>query len=125
MPTLAVYGIIALLILGSLSGIAYKIHDAGYQSAKAECERAAIAQRDEEAKQTHTAATKKEKEDAKAKVVYRTITKHVDREVEKPVYRNVCFEPNGVQLVNDALSGKQAATASKPDGAVRRVAPTK
>lgn len=111
---LIVYLIAGAAILGMLSLIAYRIHDAGYQQAKAECERAAAAQREKEQKQANTAATKLEKDNAKAKIVYRTITKTVDKIVERPVYRNVCLDADGLHSVNAALAGA-LTPAAEPD----------
>ena len=105
MPSLLLYGLLALAVLGALSGIAYKIHDAGYEQAKLECTEAAAAQRAAEATVAAAAATKKESGDAKARVIYRTITRDVDRIVERPVYRNVCLDSDGLRSVNAALSG--------------------
>jgi hypothetical protein len=45
----------------------------------------------------------------------RTIIREREKIVEMPVYRNVCFEPLGVQLANDAKNGR---VTSKPDAAV-------
>lgn len=40
------------------------------------------------------------------KIVYKTITQQVDRIVARNVYRNICIDDSGVQLVNAALAGK-------------------
>jgi len=125
LPSLLLYGFLALAIIGSLGGISYKIHDAGYQQAKQECERAAAEQREAEAKQASKAATKLEASDAKAKVVYRTIRQTVDKVVEKPVYRNVCLDDPGLRVANDALSGRAPAATAKPDGTVPGAVPAK
>jgi hypothetical protein len=44
-----------------------------------------------------------EKDKEEARVVYRTITKTVDKIVEKPVYLNQCFEEEGLEQINKAL----------------------
>ena len=49
----------------------------------------------------------------------RTIAKFVDRIVEKPVYRNVCLDVDGLRAANEALTRK-APTGGQPDGAVPR-----
>lgn len=56
-----------------------------------------------------------ELEDARsqAAVKYRTITKEVQRVVEKPVYRDVCLDSDGLRLANDAL---RKALPPKPAG---------
>lgn len=58
-----------------------------------------------------------EKARAHREVVYRTITKEVDKLVERPVYRNVCLDDDGLQRINEALTGAPAV-ASQPDPAV-------
>jgi hypothetical protein len=68
-------------------------------AAKAETEKKA-----EEAK-ANTASTQLETKAAAAQVIYRTITRNVDRVVTKPVYSNVCLEPEGLAIANAALAG--------------------
>lgn len=57
-------------------------------------------------------------------VVYRTITRRVEKVVERDVYRNVCLDDDGVRLVNSALAGRadpgQPAAAVPAAGAAGR-----
>lgn len=39
------------------------------------------------------------------RVVYQTITQTVDRIVDRPVYRNVCLDDDGVRAINAAVRG--------------------
>ena len=112
--SIILYGLIALAVLGTLSGIAYKIRESGKDAIRVEWAEANRAQRERDAKQASTAATKLEVSNVKAKVVYRTITREVDKIVEKEVYRHVCFDADGVRLANAALRG-EIAPAAKPD----------
>ena len=43
---------------------------------------------------------------ADREVQYATITKTVDRVVDRPVYHNVCLDPDGLRSINAALAGK-------------------
>lgn len=52
-----------------------------------------------------------EDERRKNKVVYRTITKEVEKIIDRPIYSNQCFDDDGVRLYNDALKG---TNSSKP-----------
>ena len=45
-----------------------------------------------------------------------TIIREREKIVELPVYRNICLEPRGVQLANDAKNGR---ISSKPDAALQ------
>ncbi|MBF0270307.1 MAG: hypothetical protein HQL44_17135 [Alphaproteobacteria bacterium] len=54
------------------------------------------------------------------RIVYRDITREVDKIVERPVYRADCLDADGLRLVNRALAG-QAAAARQPDQPVPAV----
>ncbi|MBX3490918.1 hypothetical protein [Parvibaculum sp.] len=75
--------------------------------------------KDAEAEKAHGAATELEKESADAEIVYREITVEVDRIVERPVYRDRCFDDDGLRAANRALAGPRAA-AAEPDRPVPR-----
>ena len=115
--SIVLYLVLALAILGMLAGIGYKVRQAGYDAAKLECEQAAAAQREREAKQAAEAATGLETKREKAKIIYKTITERVNVEVEKPVYRNVCFTDDGMRIANAALAGTIPGSA-KPNAAL-------
>lgn len=40
-------------------------------------------------------------------VEYRTITKYVDRIIDRPVYRNQCFDADGVRQLNEFIIGSR------------------
>lgn len=46
-----------------------------------------------------------------------TITREVEHVVEKPVYRNVCLDPDGLRLIGRAITGTDDA-AGKPGDTV-------
>jgi hypothetical protein len=50
-------------------------------------------------------ATRLEDHRVRTEIKYRTITKTVEKLVERPVYRDVCFDDDGLHLVNTALTG--------------------
>lgn len=111
---LIVYAVLALAILGTLAGIGYSIRKAGMDAVRAEWAEANRLQREKEAAQAGKAAEKLEGKREKAKVIYRTITKEVDKVVERPVYRNVCLEPDGLRIARCAIRG-EGADSCKPD----------
>lgn len=57
------------------------------------------------------AATDLETEDAEAEIIYRTITRDVERIVERPVYLNRCLDDDGLSIARAALAGPAAFTA--------------
>lgn len=73
--------------------------------------------REREAAAGTTAATGLEVDRGKAKIIYRTITKEVDKIVLRDVYRNICFDDDGLRAANTALIGA-LTSAAKPDRAV-------
>lgn len=109
-----IYAVVALGIIGALGLIGSKIYTAGGDAVRLEWADANRQQREAEAKQANQAAEKKEQGDAKAKVVYRTITQTVDKYIDRPVYRNVCLDADGLRDVNTALSGA-LTPAAQPD----------
>ncbi len=115
MPTLLLYGLLALGIIGSLGGIGYNIHHAGYEEGKQECLEAAVAQAKREQEASAKAAKDLADERAKTKVVIQKRTVYVDKIVDRPVYRNQCFDADGLRCLNAAINGTDAA-GCKPDG---------
>jgi hypothetical protein len=112
--SILLYAILAIVILGILAGIGRSIYSAGAKAVRLEWEEANRIQREREAKQANEAATKVEVKSAKAKIVYRTITEQVDKYIDRPVYRNICFDADGLRDANTALLGTSAPPA-KPD----------
>jgi Tfp pilus assembly major pilin PilA len=120
--TILVYGLIALAILGVLSGIAWKIYSAGQTAKQVEWGKAAAQQTRKETAQSTHAATQLEAKNAESKVVYKTITRTVDKYIDRPVYRTECFDADGLRDANAALNG-QAAAPPKPDYSMPRPDP--
>lgn len=118
------YIILAIVIAFAVTnaGSYFKGHSNGSESVQVKWDKAVADQAEKERKQADGAITKLETGNAKAKVVYRTITNTVDKVVEKPVYRNVCLESDGLLLANQALTGTLTPTG-KPDDTLPRLKP--
>ena len=108
----------------ALAGIYLYGRSEGAKSVRLEWEEATRVQREKEAQRAAEAATELEKVKTKTKVVYRTITQEVDRVVEKPIYRDVCLDPDGLRLANAALVGA-LTPAAQPDSEMRGIDPAK
>lgn len=128
--SLLAYGLVALAIITALGGIGYKIHDSGYKSAQLACAEEKEAQRkaDEAAQQILdnqwlAAAQQLEKARGEKRIVYRTITQSIDKYIDRPVYRNVCLDADGLRDANAALSG--ATLPAKPADSVPATPPTR
>jgi len=102
------------LVTIAIGMIYQKGYAAGEAKVKLAWEQANRDQREAEMNQAGKAASGLEDKRAKREVVTRTITQYVDRLVDRPVYRNVCLDADGVCLVNAAISGK-SPDSCKPD----------
>lgn len=126
--TLLLYAGAALAVMAVLWG-AYKWVDTSWETTagiergtktkQAEWDEAKRVQREQEAKKIAEATTKQEVQREKIKTVYRTITKNVDRYIDRPVYRAACFDELGMRDINAALRGPDAP-AGKPDSGLPR-----
>lgn len=117
------FGLSPYLLIGALlSGIALGVGgyfkgdaDAAnrYKLTISQMQAAAEAQvqkvRDANIAQANAAVASLESQDAKSRIVYRTIHDTVDRIVEKPVYKNSCLDADGLTLANAALGGTSVA----------------
>ncbi len=118
MPNLYVYGAAVVLTLLLFGGVYWKGHSDASDSCDARVT-ALLAESSarERIAQQHAidASTQLEVARAKVQVRYKTITKDVERIVERPVYRSVCFDADGVRLANTALTGTPAASRLPAD----------
>lgn len=55
-------------------------------------------------KRTYDASTQLEASREKTRTVFKRIEVEVDRIVERPVYRNVCFDDDGMRELADAIN---------------------
>ena len=115
-----IYAYIAavVLILGAFGATYLYGRSAGTDSVRLEWEEASRVQRAREAATANEAALRLEGSREKERVVFKTITRSVDRLVDRPVYRNVCLDDDGLRLARCAIRGEGADTC-KPDQPVR------
>ena len=117
------YAIAAIVLLGMVGTGVYKIKQWGANEVRAEWAAVNEAARKAEAAKGDAAAKGLEVDRGKTRIIFKTITQTVDREVEKLVYRDVCLPPSGLCLANAALLGKSADTC-KPDQSLPAPKPT-
>jgi hypothetical protein len=58
------------------------------------------------------AAVGHETDKTSIRTVFRTITKEVAHVVEKPVYRNVCLDADGLRVLSTAINGGPTASVT-------------
>lgn len=110
-------GAAVLLIGGAFTG-GYKVCDWRWKAAMLEESERQKAATKEDAERMNTVALMAEVRKDEARVVYKTITKRVDRIVDRPIYvTGVCLDADGLQLAQAAITG-QAPDPGKPDPAL-------
>ena len=114
---LLLYGFVALAIMAAVGTGVYKVKKWGADEVRAEWSAANDKARAEEAAKGDAAAKGLEADREKTKTIFRTITKAVDRIVDRPIYRSVCLDADGLRLARCAIDGK-SADSCKPDSPV-------
>lgn len=118
--TILLYLIAGIAFLAMLYGLVYWVDThwetkagvaRGESTKQAEWAAAVAKQRADEEEKIGDASTKKEAGDANAKIVYRTITRTVDKYIDRPIYRNECLDDDGLRDANRALGGPGGAAA--------------
>lgn len=122
MPTIIVYALIAIAVMGMIGTGVYKVKQWGGNEVRAEWDADKAATRAREAAASAKAAADLEKSRNERKVVIQTRTRYVDKLVDRPVYRNVCVDADGLRCLTAAIDGKDAA-GCKPDGTMPAAKP--
>ena len=125
MIRLLLYGFLALSILGMIGTGVYKVKQWGANEVRAEWAQAVKEQQERETAQIAGAATKREEDRAKAKVIYKTIKERVVEYIDRPVYSTVCIDSDGMRDVNAALLGKSASSTEFDGGVPTPAAPNR
>jgi hypothetical protein len=105
-----------------LGGIGYKVRESGKDAIRVEWAASEAAARKRESEASAKAAADLAEERAKTKVVIQKRTVYVDKIVDRPVYRNQCFDADGLRCLNAAIVGSDAA-GCKPDSAMPATKP--
>ena len=114
--------LIACLVVGFAAGVKYH---AGWDAIKENARQ--VNQRATERLQrqnSNTAAVAHESDKVRIETEYRDVIKEVQRVVEKPVYRNVCLDPDGLSVIGDALA-RAYNDPGEPGNAVPKAATPK
>ena len=106
----------AAVVAGALAfGGAWRVQDWRFGAKEKERLEQEAELRRMNAKRVDTAAVNHENFKERERVVYQTITETVDRIVERPVYRNVCLDDDGVRALNAAIRGAADPGIPAPD----------
>lgn len=102
-----IYTHIAALILGlAVGGIgAWNVQAWRADSAELKRTQAAKTAFLRREKEAYAPSVAHEQFKQRERVVYEVITETVDKIIERPVYRNVCIDPDGLRSLNAAVRG--------------------
>ena len=103
---MAIYTHTAAALVGAAIafGGAWKVQDWRYGAIEAKRLSAAVQAEKARDKASYEAATTFEKGRNRVETVYQTITETVETIVDRPVYRQQCFDDDGVQALRDAAA---------------------
>lgn len=100
------------LVLGFCS--AWKIQSWHYAAQASQQAENAREQAVQWSRQANAAAASHEAEKAAIAANVRVITREVAHVVEKPVYRNVCIDADGLRVITDAIGDRAATGQPEP-----------
>jgi hypothetical protein len=107
----------AALIAAAVASVgAWKVQDWRYGAKEAQRLESAAKEQARRADRIDVAATGHERDKDGIRTEFITITEEVERVVEKPVYRDVCLDADGLRVLSDAIRGTDPA--GQPAGAV-------
>lgn len=113
--------LLVMFVAGAAGGVRWQIGIVAARDLRAVQENARVqilrADRADQAAERHETAK------ADIQVIYETIEKEVRHVVEKPVYRNICLDDDGLRVLSAAINGDNAA--GKPAPAVSSPAATR
>lgn len=68
-------------------------------------------------KEAYTPSVAHEQFKQRERVVYEVVTETIDKIIERPVYRNICLDADGLRALNAAVNGS-SEDSSKPSPTV-------
>ena len=98
----------ATLLAGALAGGygAHQVTSWAYESKALKTQQRAARDLARAVEQQDRAVAEFTKDQQHARIEYRTITRKVDKIVERPVYRNVCLDADGMRQLSAAIAGR-------------------
>ena len=113
--SILVYAFAAIAIMGMIGTGVYKVKEWGADEVRQEWAAANLKAKAESEARISKAADDLAAERKKRKIVIREVTTYVDKIVDRPVYRTVCLDDDGLRCLDSAIRGESTA-GCKPDG---------
>jgi hypothetical protein len=122
MKTYVIVGAVLAAGIGGAAG-AWKVQDWRYKAAETERKEHEQETQRLRARVADKASESHEQAKVQIKTEFQTIYRDVEHVIEKPIYRNVCFDDDGMRQLSLAIGTQPAA--SEPTPAVRSPDPAK
>lgn len=105
---------IAALIFAAGVAAGVKVHSGLIAQRDLAAQESADKERTRLLDRSDVAAAGHEADKTKIQTQFLTITKEVERVVEKPVYSNICFDDDGLRVITTAINGLEATGQPAP-----------
>jgi len=111
------YLIVAGVAFGFGFGSAWQIQDWRHDSKVLKADQKIEVRQDENISKAQVASTQFEVKQSETKTEFKTIYRDVEKIVYRPIYSNICFDADGLQLITKAV--ENTITTGEPDNALQ------
>jgi len=110
------------LIVGGVSfvigfGSAWQVQDWRHDSKVLKADQKIEVRQDQNIDKAQVASTQFEEKQNETKTEFKTIYRDVEKIIYRPVYNNICFDADGLQLITKAV--ENTISTGKPDNALQ------
>ncbi len=110
MPIIGIYAIVSATVFALGGYLGHTLTANSYKADMLEAQKQALIEYTTQTEKLNGISAELEKSKNEKQIVYRTITKKVEKLIERPIYSIDCIDADGVQLINSALAGKTSDT---------------
>jgi len=110
MPIIGIYAIVSATVFALGGYLGHTLTANSYKADMLEAQKQALIEYTTQTEKLNGISAELEKSKNEKQIVYRTITKKVEKLIERPIYSIDCIDADGVQLINSAFAGKASDT---------------
>lgn len=113
MPIIGIYAIVSSTVFALGGYLGHTLTANSYKADMLEAQKQAFVEYTTQTEKLNIISQELEKSKNEKQIVYRTITKKVQKLIERPIYSTDCIDVDGMQLINSAFEGK-ASDSKEP-----------
>ena len=113
MPIIGIYAIVSATVFALGGYLGHTLTADSYKADMLEAQKQAFVEYTTQTEKLNIISQELEKSKNEKQIVYRTITKKVQKLIERPIYSTDCIDVDGMQLINSAFEGK-ASDSKEP-----------